>query len=146
MNKPKSSLVPKVAAILLLAIVAGLSFFVLRPKHQASTLPSSAWDRRISITGDAGTQVRCWLNRKGVSEFRDLKTPATLEVPEEVGSVEIRQTDASGRLELEVQNQKGQAATVSLSAKDEFADLIITDDSLLWSKKHQTVAQLRIGH
>ena len=147
MNQPKSSIVPKVAAILLLAIVAACLFFVLRPKPSV-VQGASQWDRCIIISGDAGTQLRCWLNREGVSEFHDLQAPTNISIPDQIISVEIRHTGTSGRLDLKIRNQKGESATTALTEKDQFADLFISEKTLVWSRnmtgRSETVAQLRL--
>jgi hypothetical protein len=143
MNKPKSSLVPKIAVILLLAIVAGSLFFVLRPKSSVALIPSK-WDRNLTISGNAGTQLRCWLNRQGVSEFLDLQAPTTINIPSDVGSVEIRHTGITGGLDLRIQNRKGESGIASLTGKDQFATLFISEHSVVWSKDRQTVAQLKL--
>lgn len=142
MSKPKSSLVLKVAGILLLAIVAGCLFFVLRPKSSVASIPR--WDRSITVSGDAGTQLRCWLNRKSVSEFLDLQAPTTINIPNDIGSVEIRHTGTTGSFDLKIQNQKGESATASLTGKDQFATLLINEHSVVWLKDLHTVAQLKL--
>jgi len=142
MNKPKSSLVPKTTVILLLVIVVGGLFFVLRPKSSVAVMPG--WDRSITISGDTGTQLRCWLNRGRVSEFIDLQAPTTINIPNDVGSVEIRHTGMTGSLDLRIQNQKGESAMTSLTGKDQFADLFISEHSVVWLKGPQTVAQLKL--
>jgi hypothetical protein len=143
MDNPKSSLVPKIAVILLLAIIAGGLFFVLRPKSSVALIPSK-WDRNITISGAAGTQLRCWLNRQRASEFLDLQAPATIHIPNDVGSVEIRHTGTTGSLDLSIQNLKGESATASLTGKDQFATLFISEHRIVLLKDLQTVAQLKL--
>ena len=145
MNEHKSSLVPKIAGILLLAILGVVLFFALRPKHPASSTSSDSrfWDRKVVVSGDAGTAFRYWLNREGVSEFGDRQAPAMIEISGGVRSVEIRHTDAAGTLELKVQNQNGESAMTSLTKSNEYADLIITETAVLWSLDHKTVSQLK---
>ena len=135
MNQPKSSSVPKIAGILVAVIVAGSLFIALRPKHPVSSNPTltNTWDRRVTVSGDAGTKFQYWLNRGDTSEFRDLQVPIVIEVTVGIHSIEIRHTDASGRIELKVQSQKGETAAASLSAKDQYASLMIDENQLVWS-------------
>jgi hypothetical protein len=82
------------------------------------------------------------LNREGTSEFSDRQAPATMEIPADVRSVEIRHTGGGGTLDLKVQNSKG-PAMVSLMKSNDYADLFITKTAILWSQNTKTVSQLK---
>jgi len=147
MSDEKSSSVPKIAGPVLVVLLIGAGLFLaLRPNQPNSPGASGAasWDRKIIVLGDPGTSFRYWLNRPGVSEYADRDTPAVFEVPGGVLSVEIRHTGPAGSIDLKVQNQKGEAATTSLSKSNDFADLIITEKEILWSRDGKNISRLKL--